>query len=150
VYNSPAWSFFFVGMSLMNAVYVATVPEYQYNLILANSQNGIRMPTDSSDILMYFDFLCLSVSFVEVLIGSIAIGFVREKTCWLRCSEYHGLEFVILLCTITEYFAAWKGVQGQTLRPFRLLRVLRSITQIRTFAGVKAMITTLKQVFELN
>jgi len=77
--------------------------------------------------------------------GIIALGFCWSPNTWLRCSDFHKLDALVLLVTAGEYVAAILGSNSVTLRPFRLLRVFRAIVKIKSFLGVKTIIRTLRQ-----
>lgn len=134
IQNSTMWASIFLLVTLANSLYIAMGPE-----IIPEERNQTTI------LLEYFDYACVLVLAFEVVVGSIALGFVRSEITYLRCSDFHKLDFIVLIVTITEYIARYFDVQGVTLRPFRLLRVFRAITRIKTFAGIKSIILTLKQ-----
>ena len=66
-------------------------------------------PVTSSDnsavgLAEFFEFFCVGAILAELLIGSIAVGFVASPTAYLRCSYFHKLDFIILLMSGLEYF----------------------------------------------
>ena len=58
----------------------------------------------------FFEFFCVGAILAELLIGSIAVGFISSPTAYLRCSYFHKLDFVILLMSGLEYFLIYSQV----------------------------------------
>jgi hypothetical protein len=88
-----------------------------------------------------FEFLCVGAIVLELLVGCIAIGAVSDETAYLRCSNFHKLDFALLLVTALEYTLSFTlGVTYFSFRAFRLLRLLKPLLRMEVFRDVKEVL----------
>lgn len=69
------------------------------------------------------------------------------RTTWLRCSGYHQLDFLVFNFVFLEYVSAVFGYRGISLRPLRFIRIIRTITRIKTFSSILTIMHTLRMGF---
>ena len=132
------WQSFFLGVTVANSLYIAIAPEI--------SEGGVEaLKNNPSPGEFWFDIICAGVMGFEVLVGIIAYGFVQSKNTYLRNSGFHKLDFICLLATILEYVGTTFNMPDITMRPFRMLRLFKPLVRIKSFSGVKNIITTLSE-----
>ena len=133
ILNESAWQTFFVLGAVLNSIYIAWIPSLDPETIDASTQ----------ELFEWADFLFLGIFYFEMIVGWIAWGFSGEQTAWFNRDFFHRLDFFIFLVSIYEQLTEWLGVQSFTLRPLRLLRIIKVMTSLRHFASVKAILITL-------
>ena len=143
IFHSVEWSTFFGVVSIACAMYIALAPDlalgYMYQRAEANGNKNHFRATDA------FELFCAACLMFEVLVGSIAVGFVSEQTCWLRCSNYHKLDFFVLLTTGVEYIGYLYGYRSASLRAARLLRIFRPLSALDFFLDVRLILISLRE-----
>ena len=131
VQNSLHWQTAFVVITVANSLYIATAPGY----------------TDELSILIswYFDLICAIIFGLEVMSGVIAYGAFQGKTTYLHNDTFHSIDMMCLFFIVTEYgFQYWEMWPALTMRPFRMVRIFKPATKIKMFAGIKNIVTTLR------
>lgn len=96
-------------------------------------------------IVLHFPLMqaCNAVYAFEILCNMVAYGFMGRNG-WFSVSYFHKMEFFILLCTVVEAtVVAIVKVEGLTIRPFRLLRIIKLLVTVKAFASVKIILDTL-------
>lgn len=136
IYNSSSWAGFFFTVTLANCIYIGIAPA------VSDAEFDTGPGISAGEI---FDYICVLILVAEMFSGCVAIGAFEGDHTWLRCSNYHKLDLIVLMVTVSEFIASIYGVRGLTLRPFRLLRVFRAVTTVKMFYGVKAIIKTLSK-----
>ena len=132
------WQSFFLSVTVANSLYIAIAPEI--------SEGGVEaLKNNPSPGEFWFDIICAAVMGFEVLVGIIAYGFVQSKSTYLRNSGFHKLDFACFLATILEYVGSSFNMPDFTMRPFRMLRLFKPLVRIKSFSGVKNIITTLSE-----
>eukprot|EP00960_Hanusia_phi_P041225 754897-Hanusia_phi.AAC.2 len=121
---------------LSNSIYIALYPAFE------EFRNGSTFARS----FQIFDGMCFAIMVFEAVCGMIACGLYSADNSWLRSTDMHKIELFIISVTAVEYLGKLFSYAFLNLRAFRLLRIFRILTKIRAFAGVKAIILTLKQV----
>lgn len=132
------WQSFFLGVTVANSLYIAIAPEISEGGVEALKHN----PSPGE---FWFDIICAAVMGFEVLVGIIAYGFVQSKRTYLRNSGFHKLDFACFIATVLEYVGNTFNMPDFTMRPFRMLRLFKPLVRIKSFSGVKNIITTLSE-----
>lgn len=132
IMNSGSWGGIFYTSTLFSCVYVAVV---------------VEMPgwTDA-DRSMVFDvaeYVFTGIFALEILVGILALGFIRGKTSWIRISGINGLDFLIMIAIIIEQVLVGIGYSGITVRAFRIVRMLKMLMYFKGFSGVRNIVSTL-------
>lgn len=129
VYRSPLWSAFFLIVAASNAISIAVAPS-----LVADFNSGHNGESANSKAALFanvFDLICFFVLTFEIMIGVVAVGFWGGPRTWLRATHYHKLDFATWVVALLEYVAlAVYGVNGVNLRPFRMLRFLRPVSNV--------------------
>lgn len=99
---------------------------------------------------LWIDFVCSSLLFLEITVGCIAIGFVGAHSTWLSCSGYHKLDFAVLITSaanlgISFVFGSRESMVLFTLRPLRLIQLLKVLSCLRHFVYVKHIVKAARQ-----
>ena len=82
------------------------------------------------------EYITFSAMATEVVVGCIAVGFVSQRSAWLRNSYFHKIDFAVLALTITDYtlhsvLYLNLGLPKGPFRVFRLFRLLRPVRKMR-------------------
>jgi hypothetical protein len=96
---------------------------------------------------LWIDFICSVLLLIEVIVGSIAIGFAGASSTWLRCSMYHQIDFLVLLSSATNLALAFvfSWTELFTLRPFRLFQLFKVLSVFRHLSYIKYILKALIQ-----
>ena len=130
VQTSIYWQALFVIITISNSVYIATAPGYSDELSISVS--------------WYFDLTCACIFGFEVISGVIAYGACRGKTTYLRNDSFHTIDMLCLAFIVLEYsLASWKMWPNLTFRPFRMIRIIKPLTHISAFRGIKFILLSL-------
>ena len=136
------WQSFFLVVVVINSLFLVIAPELKPvpppgQVITLKEQRSLGE--------FYFDLACAVILAFEVITGVIAYGFVQSDTTYLRNSSFHKLDFACLIFTLLEYVGELFDMPDVTFRPFRLLRVFKPITKIKSFHGVRSIIVALSE-----
>ena len=163
MFNSVHWKAFFIAVNLANCIYIAAIPEWNvqaFNDELRLNQSRRASPEFLSQRRLLgaaaaagatiinaeniFEWSCILVIVFEVLVGSIAVGFVRSERSFLRSSHFHKLDAAILLFAIVEYVLIYtQGITYFSFRSFRLLKLLKPLLGLAVFRDSKRILHTL-------
>jgi hypothetical protein len=138
IYASGMWASVFLVVMVTNSVLIAVTPEFS-GADFVEAHHGSPIAFEVVDVISVLMLI------FEAVTGIIAIGFCDGPTTWLRCSDFHKLDLFMVMLTVVEGVAIFTGLNSITFRAFRLLRVFRAVTMIKTFMGIKTIIQTLKQ-----
>ena len=154
IYISPVWNTFFALTSVANAFVIAIAPEYTggvqthvqnpYEQETSRLNSGVERLVGFSG-LQAFDYACVGLLGIEIAAGCIAVGLVSARSTWLRCSDLHKVELIVLFSAAGEFVGAYFGFRSLSLRPLLLVRVLKPILRFGTFVGVRVMLAALYQ-----
>lgn len=86
----------------------------------------------------------LIIFIIEFLIKTIAEGFLRTPTAYLK-SAWHRLDFFILIACIVEFVSSALG-EGDMVRVLRVLRVLRPLRMIKSNESMQVLLNALHNV----
>ena len=143
IHHSVHWSTFFGTVSTACALYISIAPELALSYIDQRADpSAIRNPLGLSDV---FEFFCAVCLFSEVLIGSIAVGFISDSSTWLRCNNFHKLDLLVLLTTAAEYITFLFGTRSASLRASRLFRVFRPMSAMNYFLDLRLVLISLRE-----
>ena len=163
MYKSIRWKALFIAINLANCLYIAAVPELYIDSFNAQGDAAAAaksdrralaapaaadphahrrgLPTEFQNdaaLSTAFEFLCVGAIGLELLVGFIAVGVVGEASAYLRCSNFHKLDFVLFLLTLLEYALAYvNGFSYISFRAFRLLKLLQPLLRMDLFRDVK-------------
>jgi len=123
-----AWTVFFLVNLLANCTYIAMRPDDP------NLNTGAWEVFDNATNIIYgFEIMC----------NLVAYGFIG-RNAWFSVSYFHKLEFLILIATILEAIVAtYMSIEGLTLRPFRLMRLIPWLVSFKAMANVKIILNTI-------
>jgi hypothetical protein len=123
-----AWTVFFLLNLLANCTYIAMRPDDP------NFNTGAWEVFDNATNIIYgFEIMC----------NLVAYGFVG-RNAWFSVSYFNKLEFLILIAVILEtIIATYMNIEGLTLRPFRLMRLMPWLVSFQVMANVKIILSTL-------
>ena len=133
------WQGSFLCITIANSLWILLAPELSQN----RNEDGGKGQLSPGE--FWFDVICAGVMGFEILVGIVAYGFVQSETTYLRNSGFHKLDFACFIATILEYVGNFFNMPNATLRPFRMLRIFKPITKIKSFIGVKSIMSTLKE-----
>jgi len=141
LFKNMAWKLLHALSILVNTISIAYGANDTKNFEL----DRFEMPRS-----LWIDFMCSSLLFLEVAVGCIAIGFVGAHSTWLRCSGYHQLDFAVLLTSaanlsISFVFGSRESLALFTLRPLRLMQLLKVLSCLRHFVYVKHIVKAVRQ-----
>ena len=132
ILNDGHWQAIFVSGAILNSIYIAALPSFDPT-VLAENQAAFEMA----------DAVFLAIFYFEMIAGWIAWGFGGKDTAWFNRDFFNRLDFFIFLVSIYEQMTRLLNVQSFTLRPLRLLRIIKVMTSLERFASVKAILITL-------
>ena len=113
---------------MANCAYIAIVPDD---------------PNLTSDFWVAFDWICNAIYAFEIMCNIIAYGFIGHNA-WFSVSFFHQIEFAVFCATIVEITViSLLQLEGLTAKPFRLLRVVKQLVTMKTFASVRIVLDTL-------
>lgn len=92
-----------------------------------------------------YNGICVLVLFIEVTSGVIVLGLLRGPSAWLGVSVFNKIDLVVLLVCILEGVGAIFSIPVPTLRPFRMLRVFKNVSQLAILKGFDIIVETLDQ-----
>ena len=143
IHNSSGWKLFFALVNLCYCISFSIYPE-----VYRDSFNEYRSPgtTGNGTINLFgiLEFISLFSLVLEILVGCITLGFLRDKTSWLRVSYFHKIDFAVLLLVCLEYLLVYLiGSDRFPFRVLRLFRLLRPILRTDTFAELRGLLRTL-------
>jgi hypothetical protein len=122
------WFALFFVVLIANCVYIFLVPDFP---ILRATEWQI------------VDWICSVIYLFEVVCNIIAYGFTG-RNAWFSVSQFHKMEFIILCLTTAEFFFILILKQeALTVRPFRLLRLLKLVVPLQIFGEVRVILDTL-------
>ena len=122
------WFTLFFVVLIANCVYIFLVPDFP---ILRATEWQI------------VDWICSVIYLFEVVCNIIAYGFTG-RNAWFSVSHFHKMEFIILCLTIAEFlFILILKQEALTVRPFRLLRLLKLVVPLQIFGEVRVILDTL-------
>ena len=138
IVNDGAWKALFVLGAICNSIYIAWLP----------GVDPASINSETEALFGWIDNIFLGLFYFELVVGWIAWGFAGHPNAWFNRDHFHRLDFFIFLVSIYELFTQWLqaqgiGVQSFTLRPLRLLRIIKVMTGLNHFASVKAILITL-------
>ena len=86
----------------------------------------------------------LVIFILEFLVKTIAEGFLKTPTAYLK-SSWHRLDFVILIACIVEFIGSTLG-EGDTIRVLRVFRVLRPLRMLKSNESMQVLLDALHNV----
>jgi len=144
IHKSPGWSLLFLLVAISNSIYIGVAPS-NFGQIPGETYAFDVSSTAGRTLFItfVFDLACMAVLLLECVVAAVALGCFRARSSWLRRSWYSGLDLFIVLVAAAEYLTAALGHRIFSLRAFRLLRVLKITSGIRSFRGVHHVLETL-------
>eukprot|EP01043_Picozoa_sp_COSAG02_P031704 COSAG02_NODE_2082_length_9895_cov_23.566558_6_plen_440_part_00 len=113
--------------------------------IAAEGPPGTVHPPVAQFVYHTINITILIVFVLEFLIKTVAEGFLKTPSAYLK-NSWHHLDFFVLIASIVEFVTAGLG-EGDSVRVLRVLRVLRPLRMIKSNESMQILIDSLRNVF---
>ena len=126
--KDETWNVVFLLTLMANCAYIAAVPD----------DKNLESPG-----WLAFDTVCNIIYSIEIVCNIVAYGFVGHNG-WASVSMFHQIEFAVFVAMVSEQILNSMQIElGITAKPFRLLRIIKQLVTMKTFASVRIILDTL-------
>jgi hypothetical protein len=118
------------------------------NCVTLGLDDPLQQGTPLANFIAMCDFVFMGLFFVEMIVKILALGFVKEENSYLS-DPWNILDFIIIcsgVLSIVLLFLETEASNANSLRAFRVLRPLRTITQ---FPGLRVLVNAVLESLTL-